>query len=265
MTSFLQHSPKSKIIEHGYINIYSKLNPQEMRQISYKRAYKSKNPNWDETQVFLAKKFADLTPHNSKIFDAGCGNGNYIIDENRASISWAAGLDVSKDFVQKNICLDEIIIGNLEKLPFEDNSFDAVTSLWVLEHLKNPEAVFAEIYRILRPSGIFMFATPNRNFLPLIIIRILKFTRINHLLNSILFGRKKIYIFETYYRANILSDIRRLNKNLFEIVELKLNYDPSYLSFNSISFRISSLAHKIFNNLGISIFEPHIIGILRKP
>ena len=46
-------------------------------------------------------------------------------------------------------------------LPFKDNSFDLVRANMVVEHLDNPEAFLADVYRVLRPGGRFLFHTPN--------------------------------------------------------------------------------------------------------
>lgn len=48
-----------------------------------------------------------------------------------------------------------------EGLPFEDQSFDYVTMLEVIEHLQNPYFVLREINRVLRPKGTFFLSTPN--------------------------------------------------------------------------------------------------------
>ncbi|MHC5212106.1 MAG: class I SAM-dependent methyltransferase [Planctomycetota bacterium] len=47
---------------------------------------------------------------------------------------------------------------NAEQLPFEDESFDAVVSSFVVHHLARPEAVFREVRRVLRPGRRFAFA-----------------------------------------------------------------------------------------------------------
>jgi 2-polyprenyl-3-methyl-5-hydroxy-6-metoxy-1,4-benzoquinol methylase len=252
--SILQENPRSKVIDSGYINIYSQLNPKERRQIYYKTKYKDLNPNWDETQVFLSKEFKKLIKQGMAVLDAGCGHGNYVIDENRREISWAVGVDTSEEAVTNNICLDEIKICDLAKLPFENNTFDVVISLWVLEHLKLPEAVFSEIYRVLKPGGIFMFATPNKNFLPLAVTRFLK---LNKFLNKLLFGRQEKDVFTTFYQANTLDDLKKLSEGKFKVEKLMLNYDPGYTSFNNFTFAISA-------KFKVSFMKPHIIGILRK-
>jgi len=54
---------------------------------------------------------------------------------------------------------------NLEKLTFENNSFDIFVTLDVLEHVYNPEKVFSEIARVLKPGGIHIFTVPIENML----------------------------------------------------------------------------------------------------
>jgi len=52
---------------------------------------------------------------------------------------------------------------NLENLTFEDNQFDVFITQDVLEHVYNPEKVFSEIARVLKPSGIHIFTVPIHN------------------------------------------------------------------------------------------------------
>ena len=48
-----------------------------------------------------------------------------------------------------------------QPVSFSDNSFDAVISLGLIEYLENPYAFAREIYRVLRPAGTVILATPN--------------------------------------------------------------------------------------------------------
>ncbi len=50
-----------------------------------------------------------------------------------------------------------------EALPYEDASFDAVVCVDVLEHVADLGKVLAEVGRCLRPGGLFLFDTINRN------------------------------------------------------------------------------------------------------
>lgn len=52
------------------------------------------------------------------------------------------------------------VVGVGEELPFADNSFDAVFSFSVLEHVKNPFQCAAEIERVLKPGGVIYTSVP---------------------------------------------------------------------------------------------------------
>jgi len=56
-------------------------------------------------------------------------------------------------------------VGSGEALPYSDVTFDAVVCVYVLEHVADLQRVLAEVSRVLRPGGIFLFDTINRNLL----------------------------------------------------------------------------------------------------
>lgn len=55
-----------------------------------------------------------------------------------------------------------------KELPFATASFDVVTMLAVLEHLSRPEAIGAEVWRVLRPGGWFVGTVPSRMAKPVL-------------------------------------------------------------------------------------------------
>ena len=52
------------------------------------------------------------------------------------------------------------IVSDISCLPFGNNSVDAVINEFVLEHVKNPEEIVKETYRILKPNGLFYLSAP---------------------------------------------------------------------------------------------------------
>ncbi|MBS0123240.1 bifunctional 2-polyprenyl-6-hydroxyphenol methylase/3-demethylubiquinol 3-O-methyltransferase UbiG [Thetidibacter halocola] len=52
-----------------------------------------------------------------------------------------------------------------ERLPYRDASFDAVVCVDVLEHVRDLDRVLAEVARVLKPGGLFLFDTINRTLL----------------------------------------------------------------------------------------------------
>lgn len=67
----------------------------------------------------------------------------------------------------RNPRLDRYVVQDLNanpKLPFEDQSFDAVLCTVSVQYLQYPEAVFSEIYRVLKPQGQCIISFSNRMF-----------------------------------------------------------------------------------------------------
>ncbi len=56
-------------------------------------------------------------------------------------------------------------VGSGEAIPFESASFDVVFCCDVLEHVKDLPCVIAEISRVLKPGGLFIYDTINRTFI----------------------------------------------------------------------------------------------------
>ena len=54
-------------------------------------------------------------------------------------------------------------IGVGEDLPYDDETFDAIFCVDVLEHVEDLTKVMAEVTRVLKPGGVFLFDTINRN------------------------------------------------------------------------------------------------------
>lgn len=77
------------------------------------------------------------------------------------------GHGMNAEELAKNPRLDSYFVQNLNEdqtLPFEDRTFDAVLNTVSVQYLQHPEAVFAEIYRVLKPGGIAIVSFSNRMF-----------------------------------------------------------------------------------------------------
>lgn len=105
----------------------------------------------------LKEKMGDL--NNSRILDAGCGNGSLINMLRDKRFSQAYGIDLSNDFLQfaqKNIEDKRVNFKKanlLEKFPFEDNYFDDISSVFVLNELQTLDETFREFHRVLKIDG----------------------------------------------------------------------------------------------------------------
>ena len=59
-------------------------------------------------------------------------------------------------------------VGSAEKMPFADQSFDLILAIQVLEHVFDPIAATAEMYRCLRPGGRIVILVPQSGTLHLV-------------------------------------------------------------------------------------------------
>ena len=102
---------------------------------------------------------------NTKILDIGCGTG--IVMKKLESYGEAFGIDISDEAILFCIKrgIKNISKANAEKLPFENNYFDLITSFDVLEHIDNAVITVKEIYRTLNMNGIAILSVPAYKFL----------------------------------------------------------------------------------------------------
>ena len=81
------------------------------------------------------------------VLEVGSGKGylqDVVADYTGLDIAASAAKHYHKRFV----------VGTATAMPFADDEFDAVWSIWVLEHIPNPEAALREIRRVVRPGGL---------------------------------------------------------------------------------------------------------------
>lgn len=252
---------KSKIIKKGYINVYSQLTPEEEKQVFYLEKYKQLNSKWDATEVQMVKLFQQAAGKNKQliVFDAGCGHGNYVIDENANLIKKACGVDLCEQETKGNICLDEIKYASLEKIPYPNNTFDIVISTWVLEHIANPVTAFKEVYRVLKPNGSFIFCAPNKYYFLTLLKRLIP-SHLNDLLVSKVYGRKEKDVYKAFYKASSVEELRnQLGEAGFSSTSIQLNFDPRYTSLNSYTYKITAETNTK-NKLMGKFTKAHIVG-----
>jgi demethylmenaquinone methyltransferase/2-methoxy-6-polyprenyl-1,4-benzoquinol methylase len=101
----------------------------------------------------------------NKVLDIATGTGDLAINLAATNANEIIGLDISSGMLEvgkKKIAtrkLDSIIsmvIGDSENLPFENNTFDAITVAFGIRNFENLEQGLSEILRVLKPNGIFV-------------------------------------------------------------------------------------------------------------
>jgi SAM-dependent methyltransferase len=103
-------------------------------------------------------------PEGLPILDAGCGTGLNL----RHLPPGSVGLDINP----RNVALaaarlpqHQIVLGDVEAMPFEDGHFGAVVCTEVLEHVPDPGAALREIARVVRHGGVLIGSVPARSMI----------------------------------------------------------------------------------------------------
>jgi len=99
------------------------------------------------------------------ILDIATGTGDLALLMSETNATKIVGLDISagmldvgrKKIAQKNLSGKiEMILGDSEKMPFDDNTFDAITVAFGVRNFETLEKGLLEILRVLKPNGIFV-------------------------------------------------------------------------------------------------------------
>jgi SAM-dependent methyltransferase len=97
------------------------------------------------------------------ILDLGCGDGLFAdFTFGRGIIE--VGLDPNPQEAKKakNIGVyKKVVVANGAQMPFKDDTFGTVISNSVLEHVGDLNEVLAEVYRVLKKNGLFIFTVPT--------------------------------------------------------------------------------------------------------
>lgn len=76
-------------------------------------------------------------------------------------------LDLNPEYAEAPCNLQErvsFVCGDATELPFDGESFDAVTMFDLLEHVSDDTKAVAEAVRVLRPDGVLLVSSPNENW-----------------------------------------------------------------------------------------------------
>jgi SAM-dependent methyltransferase len=207
---------------------------------------------------------AQLTP-GAVLLDAGCGRTapllrNYIGRAGRLiGIELVDFTDVPPEIETHN--------ADLARLPLAAESIDLIVSRSVFEHLTDPQPVYAEFARVLRPGGAVLFLTANMWDYGTLVARLVP-NRFHARIVRRVEGRAEEDTFPTAYRTNTRRAIDRLARTAgLEVESFEyLSQYPNYLMFNGALFFAGMCYEKTISRFSsLRVLRGWLLVTLRKP
>jgi SAM-dependent methyltransferase len=113
----------------------------------------------------LTQLYREKLQPNTKILDLMSSWVSHLPPE--MDFAHVEGHGLNAEELSKNQRFNHYFVQDLNKdlqLPFPDKEFDAVLNCVSVQYLQYPDAIFYEIYRVLKPGGVAIFSFSNRMF-----------------------------------------------------------------------------------------------------
>jgi demethylmenaquinone methyltransferase/2-methoxy-6-polyprenyl-1,4-benzoquinol methylase len=170
------------------------------------------------------KKVVEIVGKNKpkQILDIATGTGDLVLmmaclnPDRIVGLDISAGmLEVGKRKIEKAKLSDkiEMIVGDSEEIPFNENSFDAITVSFGVRNFANLDKGIKEIARVLKPTGVLVILETS---------------------NPTKFPFKQGYKFYTNFILPIIGKIFSKDKVAYSYLSESANYFPFGEAFNNI-------------------------------
>jgi demethylmenaquinone methyltransferase / 2-methoxy-6-polyprenyl-1,4-benzoquinol methylase len=174
--------------------------------------------------VSWRKKVVKIVSKNNpqQILDIATGTGDLALMMSQLNPTKIVGLDISegmlevgKQKISKANLSDkiEMVVGDSENMPFDDNTFDAITVSFGVRNFANLDKGLTEIRRVLKPNGTFVILETS---------------------NPTKFPFKQGYKFYTSFILPIIGKIFSRDKVAYSYLSESANYFPFGETFDNI-------------------------------
>ncbi|MDS4015811.1 MAG: class I SAM-dependent methyltransferase [Candidatus Accumulibacter sp.] len=215
-------------------------------------------------RVFQRRVSGHLSP-TATLLDAGCGRTAPVLRAYLGKAQRLIGVElVAFTDVPAGI---ETYNADLAQIPLPDACVDVIMSRSVFEHLQDPQSVYREFARILRPNGVIVFLTANMWDYGTQVARLIP-NRLHARVVRMVEGRAEEDTFPTAYRTNTRGAVEQLASAAGLRVESfeYLSQYPNYLMFNGLAFFLGMCFEKLISRVHcLRFLRGWILVTLRKP
>lgn len=218
----------------------------------------------DEHPYLLFENLAtEMLKPGQVLLDAGCGRTAPVLRKFKDVAGKLIGVDlVDPRDVEPGI---DYFQADLASIPIESSSVDLVISRSVFEHLTNPDAVYKEISRVLKPGGRLIFLTANAWDYGTMIAKAVP-NKYHSKIVRMVEGRPEEDTFPTAYKTNSRRDVARLAANNGFVLD-RLQYlgqYPSYFMFNGFLFLLATGYERLTRLKMLAFLRGWILVVLQK-
>ncbi len=235
---YVANPPQEKEVSNIYTEKYFTGDLSRFGYIDYLEEEEYNRINQDKIIKNIEKYVS-----GGKILDVGCASGGFL---KLFSKNWDKyGNDVSSFICKhaKELQDCKIIEGEFNNLSFPDESFDVISFLDSLDHMKNPIASLEKAFQLLKKGGLIVITCGDAD----------------SIFAKIMDKRWYLYIPPThlfFFSRNILD--RMLNNLGFEI--LKVEYSGKWVFLKLCLFRLSYIFPGVFFKYIYSLFRDNVLG-----
>ncbi len=221
-------------------------------QESYLKNYYYGVPGWIDGTTEFHQLCARVIRPGSSILEIGSGASNHT-SAFLAELGTLRGVDIDPD-VTTNTSLAEAHVITGDRYPFSNHTFDVCVSNYVVEHVEHVDQHLAEIRRVLKPRGLYVFRTPNARHYTAVASRLTP-----HWFHTLVANRLRNLPthahdpFPTFYRMNSATALTRLSgAQGFAVRHLQyVEKEPSYGMGSRLLFFPFMAYERLVNSLSL--------------
>jgi len=230
----------------------------------------------DPGVVNSQQNYADLVrswiDSDSEWLDMGCGHDVFApwlpsAANVVAKSKLVVGLDYDLESLKKHNLIRNRVRGDVMNPPCRDGAFNRITANMVMEHVADPILALTQVRRLLKPSGVFIFHTPNYWHYAAFFASLIP-QRLKNKIIQFTEGRREDDVFPTFYRLNTVKDITEAARKAgFKILEFhKLSCSSSSTIFVLGPLVVVDLMlRRLTRWKPLESFRANFIVVLQKP